>query len=317
MKMMRLLALAVLALCLTLLSACREDSSKPIIVEEDGPSRTVSKEGPGHPKAKSIVSDSTKNKYTWLDKYDIKQALRHQIPCPSKTKRIEVEPESFADWLRYLPLKQEGSAVYFYNGQRRPDQNGMARVVDLDVGERDLQQCADAVMRLRGEYLYSKKKYSAIHFNFTSGHKVAFDDWAKGRKPKVTGNRVRFTSKTNNIDYGYKNFRSYLERIFTFAGTASLDKELPKTRVEDIQIGDIFIQGGFPGHAVLVMDMAIAESTGKRYFLLGQSYMPAQDFHILKNSTNPSCSPWYELPFGEQLHTPDWSFSAKDLHRFK
>lgn len=306
-----------IAVFLLLFWACKEDEPKQIIIEEGAPARKGQQESKVHPKPKKVVLDSTKNEYAWIADYDIKQALLHQIPCPAQAKRVEVEAESFGDWLRYLPLKQEGSAVYYYNGQRRPDQSGVARVVDLDLGKLDLQQCADATIRLRAEYLYSQNAFKSIHFNFTSGHKVAFDDWAQGRKPKVVGNRVRFTSKTEDMDYSYPNFRKYLERIFTFAGTASLDKELPQARIKDLEIGDLFIQGGFPGHAVLVMDIAVEETTGKRYFLLGQSYMPAQDFHILKNTTNPSCSPWYELPFGEQLHTPDWSFSAKDLHRFK
>ena len=55
-----------------------------------------------------------------------------------------------------------------------------------------------------------------------------------------------------------------------------------------MQIGDVFIKGGFPGHAVVVLDMAENDRTGQRVFLLAQSYMPAQDIHIMKNPTNAS-----------------------------
>ena len=51
--------------------------------------------------------------------------------------------------------------------------------------------------------------------------------------------------------------------------------------IDAIEIGDIFIRGGFPGHAVLVVDMAIHPVSGQKAVLLAQSYMPAQDIHIL------------------------------------
>ena len=52
--------------------------------------------------------------------------------------------------------------------------------------------------------------------------------------------------------------------------------------ISSMQAGDIFIYGGFPGHAVTVMAVA-KNGEGKKIFLLSQGYMPAQDIHILKN----------------------------------
>ncbi len=39
----------------------------------------------------------------------------------------------------------------------------------MPVGKRDLQQCADAVMRLRAEYLLSVKADDKIAFHATDG----------------------------------------------------------------------------------------------------------------------------------------------------
>ena len=69
-----------------------------------------------------------------------------------------------------------------------------------------------------------------------------------------------------------------------------------------MRIGDFFIQGGFPGHAVIIVDMAeaIEPKTGggrRKYFLLAQSYMPAQDMHVLRNPAGES--PWYAFDTGE------------------
>ena len=50
--------------------------------------------------------------------------------------------------------------------------------------------------------------------------------------------------------------------------------------------------------------------------MLAQSYMPAQDIHIVKNFENVSISPWYELPVKGFLLTPEWTFGVKDLKRF-
>lgn len=44
-----------------------------------------------------------------------------------------------------------------------------AAVIDIDVEKRDLQQCADAVMRLRAEWLWSIGTKDRIAFNYTGG----------------------------------------------------------------------------------------------------------------------------------------------------
>ncbi len=78
----------------------------------------------------------------------------------------------------------------------------------------------------------------------------------------------------------------------------------------------MFIQGGFPGHAVIVIDIAVRKKSGEKIFLLAQSYMPAQDIHILKNLRSRQFSPWYSVNFGRKLHAPEWVFTRDDLKRF-
>ena len=86
-----------------------------------------------------------------------------------------------------------------------------------------------------------------------------------------------------------------------------------------LQPGDVFIKGGSPGHAVIVVDVAIYPQTGKTVFLLAQSYMLAQQIHILVNPANRGLSPWYELSDNDEgkLYTPECVFEKKDLKRFK
>jgi hypothetical protein len=268
------------------------------------------------PKSKAAANSLS---FPWLEnkkEYPLR-TLVVGIPCPEGFGRKEIDLNSFGTYLRMLPLLPQGAKVMLYDGREKPYQAGAARVLNIDIGNRDLQQCADAVMRLKAEYHYSRKEYNKIHFNYTSGTRVAFDDWRKGKKPKVSGKNVSFSAATGKEDNSYPNFKKYLQNIYTFAGTASLEKELQKVAsVKDIQIGDVFIKGGFPGHAIIVMDMAESTS-GEKIFLLAQSYMPAQSIHILKNPNNGRISPWYSLKDGEQLVTPEWTFDAGTLKRFK
>jgi hypothetical protein len=172
-------------------------------------------------------------------------------------------------------------------------------VVDMDIDPQDLQQCADAVMRLRGEYLYQVGAYDRVHFNFLSDGKA------------------RYYNTYANGDYSYTKFRKYMRYIFAYANTASLHDELePIQQINEMKIGDVFIQKRQPyGHAVIVVDMAENLINGKKIYLLAQSYMPAQETQILINPMNKLISPWYEVSEGD-IQTPEWTFNASDLRRF-
>ena len=105
--------------------------------------------------------------------------------------------------------------------------------------------------------------------------------------------------------------------MFNYAGSASLSKELKKVKsLNDLEIGDIFIQGGSPGNAVIILDSAKSKVTDEKIFLLAQSYMPAQDIQILKNPEDNELSPWYTNKNLDTLITPEWTFKKTDLKRF-
>ena len=146
-----------------------------------------------------------------------------------------------------------------------------------------------------------------------------FQKWAEGNRIKVSGNQVQWYAAGKGVDYSYKTFRNYLDMVFMYAGTASLSRELQTVSYTSLQPGDVFIKGGSPGHAVIVVDVAVHPTTKKKVFLLAQSYMPAQQIHILVNPVSRSLSPWYELAETDagKLYTPEWIFSRKDLKRFK
>jgi hypothetical protein len=240
--------------------------------------------------------------------------IEARILLPKGYKRIGVASASYAQYLRRLPLKPDGAMVKLYNGQPKSNQQAHVAVVDLEIGRKNLHQCADAIMRLKADYLWKNEKYHDIHFNLTNGFQVDYSEWMKGRRVIVVGNRTSWNNK-NQPSNTYKDFWAYLEFVFTYAGTLSLEKEMNRVAIEELSIGDVFIQGGSPGHAVIVVDIGINPDSEKKIFLLAQSYMPAQEIHIL-NNPNGSTGPWYTVDQGSQLLTPEWKFLWTNLKRF-
>ena len=237
------------------------------------------------------------------------------IPLPNNFERVESQND-FATYLRALPLDTTDNVVHLYNGQQKANQNVHYAIIKMDVGNRDLQQCADAVMRLKAEQLYQAKQYDEITFMFTNGDWVDFNKYAKGFRPSINGNKITW-SKTKPESFSYETFRAYMNLVFSYAGTLSLSKQLEKVDdFNDIAVGDVIIIGGSPGHAVIVVDVAIEKSTQKKIFMIAQSYMPAQEIHILKNLENKRLSPWYEIPTGQSIITPEYGFTKDDLMRF-
>lgn len=242
-------------------------------------------------------------------------SIASRFKPPEGYRRTSIDAASFADYLRKLPLKEVGSMVTYFDGTTKPDRNVYEAVVDLPIGKHDLHQCADAVMRLRAEYLFKVHQYDRILFNFTNGFKADYSNWRKGKRIAVNGNKVSWYDVGQPSDT-YETFWKYLEMVFSYAGTASLEKEMKSVSLENMRIGDVFIQGGFPGHAVIIVDMAIHTKTKEKLFLLAQSYMPAQEIQILKNPNDEIRSPWYSSEIYGELRTPEWTFKKTQLRRF-
>ena len=231
---------------------------------------------------------------------------------PAGFERTPAAAGSFTNYLRSLPLKPAGSPVLLYNGQRKGHQVHAA-VVDLPIGKRNLHQCADAVIRLRADYLYQQDRKDEISFHLTNGFAVPYSRWMQGERVAVEGNKTWWVARTSPADNATSYFK-YLEFIWSYAGTLSLSKELKPIPLSDLDVGDVFIYGGSPGHAIIVIDCAVNPRTGQKKFMLAQSYMPAQELHILLD--NDYDGVWYDVPQGQYLNTPEWRFEINELKRF-
>jgi hypothetical protein len=251
--------------------------------------------------------------YPWLGTAT-RESIEARVAAPPGFQRVAEPAGSFGAWLRGLPLKPGNPPVRLFSGRLKADQSAHYVVLEVDVGTRDLQQCADAVIRLRAEYLWSAGAQDRIGFRFTNGTPARWIAWRDGMRPLVRSNQVAW-EKRAAPDASYASFRRYLDVVFNYAGTASLARELE--RVPDprrIQAGDVFIQAGYPGHAVLVVDVS-EDSAGKRAVLLAQSYLPAQDIELLRNPVTPA-SPWYIIDGDNALTTPEYLFPPGSLRRF-
>ncbi len=212
----------------------------------------------------------------------------HEIPLPAGFARVKNPPGSFAAWLRQIRLKKD-KRVYLYNGTLKFNQEAQYAVLDVTVGKQNLQQCADAIMRLRAEYFFQAGHFASIRF---------------------IDNELRDYLFT--VPHTRQRFDAYLQRVFGRCGTASLSKQLKKKPYNLLSAGDVLIRGGFPGHAVLVVDMA-ENARGEKIYLLAQSYMPAQDIHVLINPADRKISPWYTLNNNPVIETPEYRFTTKEL----
>ena len=236
--------------------------------------------------------------------------ILERFGCPLGFERVMAEKGTFGAYLREYPLKDFGAPVLLFNGERKWN-NVHISVFDMPLVDSDLIQCADAVMKLRAEYLYSEKRFGEIVFHITNGMAVPFSRFSDGERVIVSGNKTEWKG-------GFKKgtsrdvFEQYLRFIYAYAGTYSLSKEAKQKAVSEIEIGDFFIFGGSPGHVVLVLDVA-KNREGKKIMMLGQSYMPSQEFHVLKSFE--TISPWYFVE-DDVLQTPEWTFEKGSLMSF-
>lgn len=260
--------------------------------------------------------------YAWLGEMPASSAdkpatipLQQRFEPPSGFKRIDLEADSFGAWLRGLPTRTDRTHVLAFDGRKLDSPS--AAVVLMDVGTKDLQQCADTAIRLHAEWLWSRGQADRLTRHFTSGDAVDWKSWRKGKRWWLKGNDVE-SGYTASADTSYTNFRTFLDVVFTYAGTRSLHRDAK--RVQTPMPGDFYLQGGSPGHAVVILDVAV-DGTGRRAALIGQGFMPAQELHVLKSGdARVLDGVWFLLPDEDHpsLKTPSWkAFAADEAWRFK
>ena len=226
---------------------------------------------------------------------DAPSTVRDAFPPPAGA--VSLPPSDFASSLHALRVKGAGEAVRTHDGQTVAHR---ARVVELPLVRGDLQQCADSAIRLRARYLRANDLPVAFHS--TSGDLLAWDRYQEGERAYATGNSIAWRAAG-----GAPSWEAYLTDVFMWAGTWSLE-HLDTVPAASPQPGDLMIVGGFPGHAIVLLD--VAESSSKTFVLVGEGYMPAQDFHI---EIGPVEGWW---PYDDGVRLPHWELPASSLRRW-
>jgi hypothetical protein len=239
-----------------------------------------------------------------------------RIAAPAGFERVRNEPGSFGEWLRGLPLRPRGPVVD-HKGRvvLEEDDPRLEAVIAIDEGAADLQQCADSIMRLHGEWLWSKGN-RAMSYKAASGMAMPFEGWLAGDRVVEQGaGSVAWKRKAAPSDRDdHSVFRRYMDAVFSWSNTGALSRDAAKSSLETLRPGDFFVLPGSPGHAMLVLDVA-RNSAGERAVLLGQGFMPAQSFHVLRASAD---SAWFAIDAasgGVQTHFWPAPFPWSSLRR--
>lgn len=218
-----------------------------------------------------------------------------EIRPPAGYERVEVNPDSFGGFIREFPLQKRGSHMHYFDGSLAFMQYWGYAVLDLPMISNN-EQCADAIMRMHSEYLWSKGVPGQIHFLNCNGQDVRYRGGKNDRKA----------------------LEKYLCRVYEVSNTASLRNQLKEKSWKDIAPGDVLVHAASPGHryghAVLIADVAINRRTGKKAIMIAQSSTPALTMHILRDFFHPILSPWLIIDDNTQrIFISGVSFKDSDL----
>ena len=233
------------------------------------------------------------------------EPLSRRFAPPPGFERVDLPPDSFGAFLRDLPLAAPGLPVLSFRGATilPPDHPNLAAVAALDVGDADLQQCADSVIRLHAEWRFARG-HRDHRYRGASGLDLPFARYLKGERLVFKDGDLSWQDKGRPRRPDHAALRDYLDGVFAWANTGSLAHQAAKVARPDLRPGDFFVLPGGPGHAVLVLDLARGPG-GDLALLLGQGFMPAQHFHILRPAPGAT---WFVIkPSDDAVKTPFWA----------
>jgi hypothetical protein len=196
-----------------------------------------------------------------------------EISLPVGYTRIHFAKNSYSHYIQNLPLKADNSILEWSGSKLRLSSflyNVLAVVDKPILFKEDLEQCADYSMRFWADYHKENNKLSQLFLYNYSGTKKLFKN-----------------SK--------KSYLKYLRWHMAFSNSFSVKSGAQKiSKNKKLRPGDMFVQNknGGIGHVSVVVDAA-ENKNGKRIYLIGYSYMPAQEFHIEDAENISETEAWF------------------------
>jgi hypothetical protein len=194
------------------------------------------------------------------------------IPVPAGFKTDEYTVSSYSRWLATRPLKIN-NVILAHDGRKiTAGTDRVCAVLDLPLlFTGDLEQCADYAMRLWAEYHKDRNKLDKLYLFDYNGRRQYF------RKSGLS-------------------YRNFLRRAFANSNSYSLKQGCAKVDTGSIVPGDMVVQNerGGVGHVSVVMN-ACRDSSGQKLYLIGFSYMPAQEFHIERAPEGYGTGGWFTV----------------------
>ena len=224
-------------------------------------------------------------KYGEYKTYSVQNSVCETIATPKNYTRINLRKNSFAEWMRYLPVKSTGSAVLTYSGRALPDgRYNIRRVIDLPfLSNRNIEQCADWGYRFWYEYQKDAGVVEDLWMTDYNGYRKTYRQWKIGR---------RNPSLKKFFVWVCDNANSYSQKMGLY-----------EVEEQNLMPGDLIVQNqtGGIGHVSVIFDIC-ANENGEKLYLVGYSFMPAQECHIEKADDKFGVGGWFTLE-GYYRHT--------------
>ena len=220
------------------------------------------------------------------------ETIENRIQPPAGFQRISVEPNSFAAWLRKLPLLPANSPVKDYKNRifKKSADSTVAAVVAYDIRGKKLDQCMDILLRFYSQYFIENGKSNDIRFPMPDGLILSWADWTAGNRLYFKGLHF-YLKKTARPDSSFHNFQSYLNTLFEYSGTQAFYHYYRSIPLSELEIGDFIVKKGDKSHAVMIVDLA-QNAASQLIALFGQGDTPACQFYLLKQ---PDGNPWFPI----------------------
>lgn len=217
--------------------------------------------------------------------------VKTRYELPQGYHRVKTESGSFEEYLQNLPLKPIGYSTHLYDGSFK-NRKIATSVIDLDIDSVDLQHSADAIIRLRAEYLYKTGQFDKISFIFNDGFQCDYTKWAQGFRVRSDGKRTRWYKADDKAeDYSYPTFREYLRTVFAHTDERTLAKEMRDAQEDEFGIGTVIFDRKNPRNVAIVVDMLERDTIRYGYeldnaevVLLAQGGNPAQEIEIIRGN---------------------------------